>query len=132
MTTERKLERALALLAEATTVVRDLYCGYPPRECGTHPADCVTQNRVVFDAIDELGDEMRETWTIEYPFGRAPPRQAARHLRQILNTVTKSWTHMLSPSHRMAQPGACGLKLCRCMNLAGWTFTVPARSSSNL
>jgi hypothetical protein len=60
----QKLEKALSLLAETTTVLRDLHCGYPPRECGTHPADCVTQNREFFESIGELGDEMRETWTI--------------------------------------------------------------------
>jgi hypothetical protein len=65
MTTRKQLDRALALLAETTTVVRDLYCGYPPRECGTHPVDCVTHNRDFFESIGELGDEMRETWTIE-------------------------------------------------------------------
>src|SRR5216683_1269124 len=37
---------------------------------------------------------------------------------------------MSSLSHRTARPGAYGPKLCRFMNSAGWTFNVPARSSS--
>src|SRR6266404_1314749 len=39
---------------------------------------------------------------------------------------------MSSLSPRTARPGAYGLKPCRFMNLAGWRFNAPARSSSIL
>ena len=65
MTIKQKLERALSLLAQTTTTLRDLYCNYPPQECAPHPAECVKQNMKFFDAIGEMDEDTRETWTIE-------------------------------------------------------------------
>jgi hypothetical protein len=62
---QKKLERALDLLAQATTVVRDLYCGYRAIECTPHPIDCVHQARKFFSSIGELDPDTRETWSIE-------------------------------------------------------------------
>ena len=65
MTSQQKLERALALLAQTTTTLRDLYCGYRPQQCAPHPAECVKQNREFFNSIGELDADSREAWTIE-------------------------------------------------------------------
>ena len=65
MTTEEKLERALDLLAQTTTTLRDLYLGYSPRECSPSPAQCVTENKEFFASLGELDRETREVWTVE-------------------------------------------------------------------
>jgi len=65
MISQQKLERALALLAQTTTTLRDFYCGYPPQECAPHPAECVKQNKAFFESIAELDGDTQEAWTIE-------------------------------------------------------------------
>ncbi len=65
MTQQQQLERALALLAQTTTTLRDFYCGYRPQECAPHPAECVKQNKEFFDSIGELDEDTREVWTIQ-------------------------------------------------------------------
>ncbi len=65
MNAEQKLERALSLLAQTTTTLRDVYCGYRPQQCAPHPAECVKQNKEFFESIGQLDSDTRETWTIE-------------------------------------------------------------------
>jgi hypothetical protein len=59
-------DKALELLAQTTTTLRDLHVGYQAEECCPTPEDCIAQVREFFDRCGLLDEDTARVWDLSH------------------------------------------------------------------